>query len=130
MASGADALILDLEDSVSAGPQGRGAGDRARPSCKTRAAQDGPRLIVRVNALDTGLTDDDLDAVVAGQPDAIMLPKAEGGASVTHLRRQALRARGDRTACPTARSAIVALATETAAALFTRRHLRRFEPAP
>ena len=30
--------------------------------------------------LATGLTDDDLDAVVAGRPDGVMFPKAEGGA--------------------------------------------------
>ena len=44
-----------------------------------------PQLVVRVNALDTGLTDADLDGVVAGKPDAILLPKAEGGPAVIHL---------------------------------------------
>ena len=43
-----------------------------------------PYLVVRVNGLQTGLTDADLDAVCRQQPDAIMLPKAEGGASVVH----------------------------------------------
>ena len=40
---------------------------------------------MRINGLDTGLTDADLDAVVPGKPDAILFPKAEGGATVTHL---------------------------------------------
>ena len=40
---------------------------------------------MRINGLDTGMTDADLDAVVAGKPDAILFPKAEGGTSVTHL---------------------------------------------
>ena len=31
------------------------------------------------------MTDADLDAIVPGRPDAIMLPKAEGGACVMHL---------------------------------------------
>ena len=31
------------------------------------------------------LSDADLDAIVAGEPDAIVFPKAEGGASVVHL---------------------------------------------
>ena len=31
------------------------------------------------------MTDADLDAIVAGKPDAVVFPKAEGGASVVHL---------------------------------------------
>ena len=62
---------------------------RARPrSISSRAPQakkDRPRLLVRINGLDTGMTDADLDAIVAGAPDAILFPKAEGGATVTHL---------------------------------------------
>ena len=40
---------------------------------------------MRINGLDTGMTDADLDAIVAGAPDAILFPKAEGGATVIHL---------------------------------------------
>src|SRR3954470_21689728 len=83
--SGADALILDLEDSVAAD---RKAGARQTALAYLRQHADAPgrpQLVVRVNALDTGLTDADLDAVVAGKPDAILLPKAEGGAALTHL---------------------------------------------
>ena len=39
---------------------------------------------MRINGLDTGMTDADLDAIVPGEPDAIVFPKAEGGASVVH----------------------------------------------
>ena len=67
--------------------------------------------------LDTGLTDADLDAVVPGRPDAIMLPKAEGGASVTHLHAK-LSAREAIAGLPDGEIKIVALATETAASLF------------
>src|SRR6187200_8753 len=83
--SGADALILDLEDSVAADRKA-GARETALAYLKQHAlGAKRPRLVVRVNALDTGLTDADLDAVVAGRPDIILLPKAEGGPAVTHL---------------------------------------------
>jgi len=83
-ASGADAMILDLEDSIA-----RDRKDAARASAAaflrnavTQAER--PRLLVRVNSLATGLTDADLDAIVPARPDAILLPKAEGGTSVIH----------------------------------------------
>jgi citrate lyase subunit beta/citryl-CoA lyase len=85
MASGADAVILDLEDSIT--PE-RKAQARIAALKFLKAAQNKlqrPRLLVRINGLDTGMTDADLNAVVAGKPDAILFPKAEGGESVTHL---------------------------------------------
>jgi citrate lyase subunit beta/citryl-CoA lyase len=114
--SGADALIVDLEDSVSVD---RKAQARATAlAFLQNAKRDGLKLLVRVNALDTGLTDDDLDAIVPGRPDAIMLPKAAGGASVTHLHAK-LSAREAIAGLPDGGIGIVALATETAASLFT-----------
>ena len=65
----------------------------------------------------TGLTDADLDAVVPARPDAIMLPKAEGGAASSMPTPSSPRARRS-TACPTATSRSSRIATETAAALF------------
>jgi len=115
--SGADAIILDLEDSVAAE---RKAGARATalaylqqhaPETKR------PRLVVRVNALDTGLTDSDLDAVVPGRPDMILLPKTEGGPAVIHLDAK-LTAREALHDLPEGSIKILALATETAASLF------------
>jgi citrate lyase subunit beta/citryl-CoA lyase len=49
------------------------------------ARQERPRLLVRINGLDTGHTDADLAAVVPGRPDAILFPKAEGGESLVHV---------------------------------------------
>jgi citrate lyase subunit beta/citryl-CoA lyase len=69
-----------------------------------------------VNGLQTGLLDDDLD-LVAGEPDGILLPKAEGGASVIHLDAK-LAAREALVGLPAGRIAIAALATETARAMF------------
>ncbi|HYY83033.1 MAG TPA: aldolase/citrate lyase family protein, partial [Beijerinckiaceae bacterium] len=85
MQSGADALILDLEDSVA--PSGKAAARKVTAEFMAATAKEPkrPRLIVRVNALTTGMTDDDLDGVMAGAPDAILLPKTVGGADVAHL---------------------------------------------
>jgi citrate lyase subunit beta / citryl-CoA lyase len=85
VASGADAVIVDLEDSIA--PERK---DTARVAAldflkRAGAAKQRPRLLVRINGLDTGMTDADLDAIVPGRPDAIVFPKAEGGASVVHL---------------------------------------------
>lgn len=104
-ASGADALILDLEDSVAPEKKAMGraaiaewlAGDRRIPT------------FVRVNPLDGGLTADDLAVVLPGRPDGLVLPKAEGAASVTAL----LHLIGGTVAPP-----ILPIATETPAAIF------------
>ena len=81
------------------------------------AATPRPYLLVRVNGLETGLIDADLDAVAPAKPDAIMLPKAEGGASVVHADAK-LAVREAISGLPDGHIKIIALATETAAALF------------
>jgi citrate lyase subunit beta/citryl-CoA lyase len=117
LASGADVLLLDLEDSVA--PENKGAA-RETTLAFLRASQPAaqrPRLYVRVNGFQTGLIDADLDAVMAGWPDGILLPKAEGGASVTDLD-QRLAAREARFGLGLGSTAILALTTETAKAMF------------
>ena len=101
---GADALILDLEDSVA--PAGKSAA-RAHVAAFLAEPRTMP-LFVRINPLDSGLADDDLAAVLAGKPDGIMLPKAEGATSLAALD---ARLSGD--------IAILPIATETPAAIFT-----------
>ena len=76
-----------------------------------------PYLMVRVNGLQTGLTDADLDAIAPAKPDAIMLPKAEGGASVIHADAK-LAVREATNGLPDGHIKILPIATETAAALF------------
>ncbi|KQO08101.1 HpcH/HpaI aldolase/citrate lyase family protein [Sphingomonas sp. Leaf242] len=100
---GADVLILDLEDSVA--PAGKVAA-RAHVAAFLAEPRTVP-LFVRINPLDSGLADDDLAAVLPGKPDGIMLPKAEGGASLAALD---ARLSGD--------IAILPIATETPAAIF------------
>jgi citrate lyase subunit beta/citryl-CoA lyase len=115
--SGADALILDLEDSVAADRKAEARATALAFLKDIGTTDKRPRLLVRVNGLDTGLTDADLDAVVAGRPDAILLPKAEGGPSVIHLDAK-LAAREALAGLPDGAIGIMAIATETAAALF------------
>ena len=64
------------------------------------------------------MTDADLDAVVAGKPDAILFPKAEGGASVTHLDAK-LTAREAIAGLPEGSIKILAQTVELAAGLFS-----------
>lgn len=117
MASGADAVIVDLEDSIS--PEGKAGARKLAADFIVEAvkAASRPRRLVRVNGLATGLTDADLDAVVPARPDAIMLPKAEGGAGVIHADAK-LSVREAVSGLPEGHIAIVAIATETATALF------------
>lgn len=118
MQSGADALLIDLEDSISTERKAQARGIAADFLKEAVKAAGRPRLFVRVNGHETGLIDDDLDAVMAGRPDGILLPKAEGGASVTHLDAK-LAVREARHGIADGATKIMALATETATAMFT-----------
>jgi citrate lyase subunit beta / citryl-CoA lyase len=117
LGSGADAVIIDLEDSIA--PEGKAAARQSAAAFLRGAVkvENRPRLLVRINGLHSGLTDDDLDAVVAARPDAIMLPKAEGGTSIIHLDAK-LTAREAIHGLDDGHIKIIPLATETAAALF------------
>ncbi len=115
--SGADVLLLDLEDSISPEKKAEARATTTAFLKEAHAVKDRPRLYVRINGLATGLTDDDLDAVVGGRPDGIMFPKAEGGAAVTHCDAK-LTAHEAIHGLPDGRIDIIAIATETAPAMF------------
>lgn len=78
----ADALILDLEDSIA--PEGKVV---ARGIVRQMLDERNPEqnIYVRVNALDTDLTLGDLAAVMPGRPDGIVLPKCVGAGDVNKL---------------------------------------------
>jgi citrate lyase subunit beta/citryl-CoA lyase len=117
MASGADAVIIDLEDSITPErkPQARAAALEFLKATAGKAQR--PRLLVRINGLDTGMTDADLDAIVAGKPDAVVFPKAEGGSTVVHLDAK-LTAREAIAGLAEGSIKILAQAVESAAGLF------------
>lgn len=79
--SGADVLILDLEDSVASANKAT-ARMMAAEFIASRRGAAWPSLYVRVNDLSTGLTGDDLKTVTAARPDGIMLPKAQSADDV------------------------------------------------
>jgi citrate lyase subunit beta/citryl-CoA lyase len=115
--SGADALLLDLEDSIAPEKKTEARAITAAFLKEARTASNRPRLFVRVNGLATGLTDGDLDAVVAAHPDGIVFPKAEGGAAVIHCDAK-ITAREAIHGLPDGTIDIIAIATETAQAIF------------
>ncbi len=81
----ADALILDLEDSVA--PEAKAAA-REQVRAAVRGGGYGSReVVVRVNGLDSPWGSDDLAAVAAAGPDAILVPKVDSAAAVRHAAR-------------------------------------------
>lgn len=79
--SGADAIILDLEDSVSLANK-----DLARRAVADYLAGERTTFtLVRVNPLDSHFTAADIAAILPALPDAIMLPKADGASSIAQL---------------------------------------------
>ena len=80
---GADVLILDLEDSVAPSMK-----EAARAQVATFLEDRSPRdwsFFVRVNPFDTGLTFDDLAAVVKPGLDGLLIPKANGAADIQRI---------------------------------------------
>jgi citrate lyase subunit beta / citryl-CoA lyase len=117
-ASGADAIIIDLEDSVALS-----AKRAAREAAAEWLSGDrcGVRCFVRVNPEGSDMTADDLAAILPYLPTGIVLPKAEGARSVNWLRALAAATpdaqHGD---CPP----ILPLATETPGGVFDLGSLR------
>ncbi|MBM9464689.1 CoA ester lyase [Aeromicrobium sp. YIM 150415] len=79
----ADALILDLEDSVSPDAKEQG---RENVCAAARSGEYGHReLAIRVNSIGTQWHDDDIRAAAEAGPDAILVPKVESAEQVRSL---------------------------------------------
>jgi citrate lyase subunit beta / citryl-CoA lyase len=104
---GTDAVILDLEDAVAI--KAKAEARRVVAASLREGTRPVPYLI-RVNALSSGFLDADLQAIATCAPDGIVLPKAEGAASINELVHR-MRTLG--LACP-----VLPIATETPAAIF------------
>jgi len=113
--SGADALILDLEDSVAL---------NAKPVARAKAAESlaqpriGPALWVRINPLSSGFSLTDLAAVMPHAPTGIVLPKPDSVAEIIRLGHY-LDAFEAAHGLEPNRTRILPIATETPAAVFT-----------
>ena len=115
--SEADIVIFDLEDSVvESGKADARAAIAAFLDAKSEDER--ARLWVRVNPLDGAWTADDLAAIVPARPGGIMLPKSRGRHDVEELDRQ-LTALELENAIEPGSTPVIALVTETAAAMFT-----------
>jgi citrate lyase subunit beta/citryl-CoA lyase len=82
-AAGADVLILDMEDAVAPSMKEAARGMIAGWLSEADAVE--ASLFVRVNPLDTGLTADDLAAVVRPGLAGILVPKANGAQDVAAI---------------------------------------------
>lgn len=122
-ASGADGLILDLEDAVAPSRKAEARALVAR-LLDDSAARDWA-FWVRVNALETGLALEDLAAVVAPGLAGIVLPKSDGAADLVRLGHylDALEAKAKMAAGAVK---VLVVSTETPAAMF---NLGSYAPA-
>ena len=92
-----DCLVYDLEDSVSAGEK-----DAARLLVYHAVKEQRPKgkyILIRVNGLYSKELDEDLEAAVRAQPDAIRIPKVEYASEVNGWMRKLPPSR-KRPVCP------------------------------
>ncbi|MCR2832837.1 HpcH/HpaI aldolase/citrate lyase family protein [Parerythrobacter lacustris] len=114
--SDADIVLFDLEDSVT--PDNKPAAREAVRAMLDANADRRTRLWVRINPLDGPYTADDLAAIMPARPGGIMFPKSNGRHDVEALDR--MLTEQERTCgIEEGSTPVIALVTETAAAMFT-----------
>ncbi len=114
--SGADALILDLEDAVALDNK-PAAREGAIEYLQSRKPDDQQTVLVRMNALDTEFWEQDLASVVPAKPDAILVPKTISGACIKSVCDRLTRLEKENGLAPGA-TKLMNVATETAASMF------------
>ena len=119
LTSETDVVILDLEDSVAPHAKPAARQMAAEALDQHRTSENTPQIYVRINALDTGMAKDDLAAVLARRPDALMQPKTNSGDDVATLAAM----------CGKNPPPVIAIATETPASLFNLGTYDRAGPA-
>ena len=114
VSSGADTLIIDLEDSVA--PDRKAYARDLISQWIPNAAPSGPRLFVRINPLTSGHAAADLDAIMPARPNGIMQPKARSAADAVTLSALISRLEAD-IGLAGPETGLIVLITETAASL-------------
>jgi citrate lyase subunit beta/citryl-CoA lyase len=115
LTSGADALILDLEDSVASSQK---LAARAQVAAFIEANAAGPvSLWVRVNPFETGLTEGDIAEVIPAGPAGIVLPKPDSARQLEALEVLLAHAEQDAGAM-VGRTSVLPIATETPLSIF------------
>ena len=90
--SGADAIIIDLEDAVPLTQK-----EKSRTMVREKVLQHlGRKVIVRVNALDSGFFPGDLDEVVVKGLACIMIPKVETSEDIQEINRCLVHVEGEK----------------------------------
>ncbi|ABD24541.1 HpcH/HpaI aldolase [Novosphingobium aromaticivorans DSM 12444] len=121
MATGAHAVIVDLEDAVApaAKPQARVLARDWLGIHRQHVTENRPvARWVRINAIDTGMWREDLQVVMAGAPDGVMLPKCEGPEQVRQLAAEIYELE-QRNRVPNGSTRILPLVSETAKSALT-----------
>jgi citrate lyase subunit beta / citryl-CoA lyase len=81
LASAADGVILDLEDSVALSEKS----EARRSAAEALAGRGDAPAFVRVNSIPSGLMDADLAALASAPPDGVILPKVEGPSDLMEI---------------------------------------------
>lgn len=126
LGSGADVLIVDLEDSVAASAK-QTAREIAAAFAASSEASAAATLFIRVNDFSTGLTDDDLAAVMPAKPAGIMLPKCSSGDDLMLLSTK-LRVHEAQNGIEDGATRILPIITETAAGVLAGATYRNTTP--
>lgn len=118
--TGAHALIVDLEDAVavSAKPAARRITRDWLEVHKRQITMRKQARWVRINAVETGLWQEDLAAVMSGAPEGIMLPKAEGPEQLRQVAAQIYELE-QRHGIPNGQTRLLPLVSETPRAALT-----------
>ncbi len=114
--SGADALILDLEDAVAAANKAQ-AREMVRNFLLAHKEERTVQLWVRINPLSTTFANEDLAIIVGAGPDGILVPKTDSGEDVRELDRR-LNLLETVNGVLLGHIKIIPIATETARAIF------------